>query len=1008
MHCLLLTCLVVSPVFAAGFPGSNDNLFPSAPAARPFIDFDGKGFLVQGRRTFIVAGSLHYSRVPRTLWRDRLLRIKRAGYNTVQTYTFWNYHELREGQYDFSGDKDFEAYLKLIHSLGMYAIIRIGPYVNAEWEGGGWPVWLRFKPGLIVREDNAPFLTAMDRWMDHLLPIVAREQITRGGPIIMVQLENEDTRGSGTDLTYHTRRENDPREGQPNPYFVHLRNKALSLGITVPHFFSGLNHSDNPAGREPLDLTGRTSPWYSTEFWTGWINVYGSEPGKAARLEEATWRVLAYGGAGYTHYTIAGGTNFDGWNCDEQGTNYDFGAPIGQTGDLRDIYYRVKRAALFGSSFSGILANSVNVGERFGSVAAGVSVSARQSPEGTIVFLDNSWGNRAVATQVKGPDGFLYPTAGPLQLAPGEIVPIVENYPLCPGVKIVMAAARILGISRQGHDTTLVVYGPPGQPIEVHLSVAAGVMKDKPSVIKTKAPSDDNALETFTYYAGPEFVRVLVMNDHLADRTWFVPLQAGGRNTGRNAVVLGPDYVGEASVKGGHLVLETERRPNHPTPLQKAWLFLDADPGPRSLTPTQAFHSLASSACVPVLGAWQTAPGANEAQPGYDDTAWLAGPDPLPMGADGDRSAYAWYRSVIHAPGAGTYNLDLSDAGDWVSVFMNGAHMVSSSVQQRRSDPAARSLKVTLKDGDNSLTLLAAHYGRAKLHAYIGPLDETDKKGVSGAVTLDLAPAQSVEINKFRWQADDRGVRDARRKAAPALDVSGPDWQDATTSTDVFNGRLGSAWFRTILPNISGPHRRIHFNSIDDNGQIFLNGKRIASDVGVNANADISLDSAWQEGGPNVLAVSVQNTAGAGGLLGAVTLQGVLQGPRVVAWRMRGGIRLPGEMAWHSLSAPSAEGGPAFYRTTFRYTPPLPNGPHPILRILPHGLSRGFIWLNSHNLGRYPEKSTVEGLYLPECWMLTGMNTLVVFDEEGQPPSGSALTEEQAASRDNIALIAGR
>ncbi len=123
-------------------------MFPPAPAARPCIDFDGKGFLVHGKRTFIVAGALHYSRVPRALWRDRLLRIKRAGYNTVQTYTFWNYHELREGQYDFSGDKDFDAYLKLIHSLGMYAIVRIGPYVNAEWEGGGWPVWLRFKPGV--------------------------------------------------------------------------------------------------------------------------------------------------------------------------------------------------------------------------------------------------------------------------------------------------------------------------------------------------------------------------------------------------------------------------------------------------------------------------------------------------------------------------------------------------------------------------------------------------------------------------------------------------------------------------------------------------------------------------------------------------------------------------------------------------------------------------------------------------------------------------------------------
>ena len=294
------------------------------------------------------------------------------------------------------------------------------------------------------------------------------------------------------------------------------------------------------------------------------------------------------------------------------------------------------------------------------------------------------------------------------------------------------------------------------------------------------------------------------------------------------------------------------------------------------------------------------------------------------------------------------------------------------------------------------------------MHAYVGPLDQIDRKGVSGPVTLDAGAAQSVDINKFRWQADDRGVRDARRKAAPGLDTSGADWQDATTSTDVFQGRLGFAWFRAVLPDIPGPHRRIHFRSIDDNGQIFLNGRRIASDIGINADADVSLDAAWQEGGPNVLAVSVENTAGGGGMNGAVTLQGVSQGPAVSGWKMRGGVVLPVEAVWRPFAAPAVGGSPAFYRTTFAYAPPLPSGPHPVLRVLPGGLSRGFIWLNGHNLGRYPETSDVAGLYLPECWMQAGRNTLLFFDEDGQPPTQAALTEEQAASRDNIALTLGR
>ena len=95
------------------------------------------------------------------MWRDRLLRIKRAGYNTVQTYTFWNYHEPEEGRFEFSGEKDLNAYLQLVHSMGLYAIVRMGPYVNAEWDTGGLPVWLRFKPGLRPMSDNGPFYAAV-------------------------------------------------------------------------------------------------------------------------------------------------------------------------------------------------------------------------------------------------------------------------------------------------------------------------------------------------------------------------------------------------------------------------------------------------------------------------------------------------------------------------------------------------------------------------------------------------------------------------------------------------------------------------------------------------------------------------------------------------------------------------------------------------------------------------------------------------------------------------------
>src|SRR5579862_1281179 len=146
---LLLLCMVAFPLLAF----ADDGIFPPASVAKPFIDFDGRGFLINGKRTFLASGSIHYCRVPRALWRDRLLRIKRAGFNTVQTYAFWNYHEPQERKWNFSGDHDFEAFLKLVKEMGLYAVVRPGPYVCAEWDSGGFPVWLRFKPGVRLRED---------------------------------------------------------------------------------------------------------------------------------------------------------------------------------------------------------------------------------------------------------------------------------------------------------------------------------------------------------------------------------------------------------------------------------------------------------------------------------------------------------------------------------------------------------------------------------------------------------------------------------------------------------------------------------------------------------------------------------------------------------------------------------------------------------------------------------------------------------------------------------------
>ena len=999
---LCLLCSFAGRAHAFGWPNNNDNIFPPLAAAKPYINFDGKGFIIHGKRTYIVAGELQYPRTPRAMWRERLLRIKRAGYNTVQTYVFWNYHEPREGKFEFTGEKDLNAYLQLVHSLGLYAIVRMGPYVNAEWDTGGMPVWLRFKPGLRPMSDNAQFYSAVTPYFNKLVPILVANQISHGGPILMVQMENEHVLpggvGGGTDL--------------PNAYYKWYYTKMRAMGLQVPLFFSGLNHSDDPAGDAPFDTSQRTSPWYSTEFWTGWVGRYGFDPVKSKLLERATWKVIAYGGAGYTHYTMAGGTDFDTWNNNEQASSYDFGSPIGQAGDLRPDYYTCKRAAMFATSFAPLLSNSLAKagGDGAAPTGSGLLITNRKGPAGEALFLDNRTGN-PVPTQIKIGDS-AYPAAGPITLAQGEIIPILHGYTLAPGVNLTLAAARLLGIARDGALTTLVVYGNPGEPAELHFAAAharaegaeAGFSVTPGGVI-LKMTIPDAAPRVSVFHAGSQTVRVLTMKTDLADRTWF--LQDG------RLIACGPDYVGDVQQAGnGSVRLATERNGLEAAsvhPLPDLLYSSDSSKAPLALVPMSVPNVKPAPAAPPTLGPWQADSSVPLAQPGYNDATWKASPAPQPMGADGDYSAYAWYRTSVSVPAAGTYQINLSDAGDWVSCFVNGHHAASTDVLVRYQSPVPRRMAVDLRAGQNNFAFLTAHYGRNKLFNYYGSLQTIDAKGITGLVTLTQTAGAAQELNAFRWQADDQAPGDAAKQAAPDLDTSGTAWADASTTTDVFQERVGWAWFRAALPNVPGPHRRVYFHSIDDNGIVFLNGKQIAADVGLNADEFISLDSAWKEGGPNVLAVAVQNTGGGGGLLGEVRLEsGIEDGQAIQGWKMRGGVSAPAFTSprWKSLSGTNNPGAATFYHAVFSATVPSVTGPHPVLRASFDGLSRGFMWLNGKCLGRYPEKSPINGIYFPESVLRDGKNDLVIFDEDGNSPAGVKIIVEAAASRTGSVLKA--
>lgn len=311
------------------------------------IDYNRNCFLRDGKPFQYVSGSIHYSRIPRYYWRDRLLKMYMAGLNAVQIYVPWNFHEAVEGVYKFTGDQDLEHFLDVANQTGLLVILRPGPYICAEWEMGGLPAWLLRKPNIVLRSADADYLQAVSTWLSVLLPKVKPWLYSNGGNIISVQVENE--YGSYFACDYN--------------YMRHL--------LTLFRFFLGENTvlftTDGNTDREmtcgtleglyaTIDFGTDTSistafkrqrrfepkgPLVNSEFYTGWLDHWGDPHAQVdtQKVSKMLGEMLSMG-ASVNMYMFEGGTNFGYWNGADHDnrfrsvvTSYDYNAPLTEAGD---------------------------------------------------------------------------------------------------------------------------------------------------------------------------------------------------------------------------------------------------------------------------------------------------------------------------------------------------------------------------------------------------------------------------------------------------------------------------------------------------------------------------------------------------------------------------------------------------------------------------------------------------------------------------------------------------
>ena len=312
-------------------------------------------FLLDGAEIQILSGEMHYARVPPEYWRDRLMKARAMGLNTISTYVFWNFHEAVPGTYDFSGPRDLATFIRTAADIGLHVIVRPGPYVCAEWELGGYPAWLLADPKMVLRGTDTNFTAPAERWLKRLGRELAPLMSSNGGPIIAIQVENE--YGSfDSDKVYMTwQRDALKRAGLDGALLYTADGPPQLPAGTLPDLPAVVNFGTGGAegAFKALASFRPNGPMMTGEYWAGWFDQWGRNhqvTSMARQTRELEWMLER--GYSINLYMFHGGTTFgfmNGANIDNnryfpQTSSYDYDAALNESGRLTPKYFAFRDA----------------------------------------------------------------------------------------------------------------------------------------------------------------------------------------------------------------------------------------------------------------------------------------------------------------------------------------------------------------------------------------------------------------------------------------------------------------------------------------------------------------------------------------------------------------------------------------------------------------------------------------------------------------------------------------
>ncbi|NHV98552.1 MAG: hypothetical protein HA496_02755 [Thaumarchaeota archaeon] len=670
------------------------------------VDFDDKSLRINGKPVFIYSGEIHYFRVPRGLWEDRIIKMKRAFLNSATIYFAWNWHEKEEGCFDFSGWRDVDEFLRLCEKHGLLVIARPGPYICSEWDFGGLPGWLVGR-GIVPRSLDEGFMKHALRYYDHVIPEIRRHLATRGGSVILLQIENEYFWGNV-------------------PYLLKLYEAARERGVDIPvvhnvdRFLRGTQVIDSidiypdPWVLDwPLNEAASLSaeqpdkPRMIMEFEGGWFTSFGGRLPTDRGDIPAEWtdmllKTMVFEGFSLvSFYMFHGGTNFGYWTGKKIASTYDYQAAVREWGELGERYWVIRLTGGLLECFNEFFASSTVDKTLVECDAPGVRVSAR-TRNGEAFILVSNMNTQPVETELR------LKNIGVKRVSLGArkalILPL--NVKLPNGWTLEFSTCQVFYSYDLNGRTILILYGEPGEQHEATLTHSSNGTRE---TVSFKISEEDYV--KIVGEAPPRLV-VLALSRRRAARTWFTE-HWGKKIAVVSGFTLLREYSSDSSVL--RMSIEVGRNDDKRVSIIVPWRprrievngrrvsgMYDGEKWVYSFTlPEEVFKEEAAS----LNEDWRImVENLEEVKRGkWVETGRLTPPEALGITGNG----HVWYlNSFTVKPGEEKTVLFIPRVNDYVTVFLNGKPVGHAEHTLRLE--ADRSV---LKTGVNELLLLVESTG---------------------------------------------------------------------------------------------------------------------------------------------------------------------------------------------------------------------------------------------------------------------------------------------------------